>query len=88
MKLAELVEGVAGALVRGDPSTEIRGLAYHTRDVADGTLFFCVPGLKFDGHEFAGRAAAAGASALVCEHETGEELPAPNGRPRYSRSAW
>jgi UDP-N-acetylmuramoyl-L-alanyl-D-glutamate--2,6-diaminopimelate ligase len=75
MKLAELVEGVTGATVRGDPSTEIRGLAYHTRDVADGTLFFCVPGLKFDGHEFAGRAAAAGAAALVSERETGEVLP-------------
>ena len=75
MKLAELFEGVAGATVRGDPATEIRGLAYHTRDVADGTLFFCAPGLKFDGHAFAARAAAAGAAALVCEHDTGVELP-------------
>ena len=65
MKLAELVDGVSGATVRGDPSTEIRGLAYHTRDVADGTLFFCVPGLKFDGHEFAGRVVEAGAGAKV-----------------------
>ena len=48
MKLSELVQGVSGATVRGDPGTEIRGLAYHTRDVADGTLFFCVPGLSFD----------------------------------------
>ena len=53
MKLAELVQGVDGATVRGDPATEISGLAYHTRDVADGTLFFCVPGLSFDGHDFA-----------------------------------
>jgi len=75
MKLAELLEGVAGAAVRGDPATEIRGLAYHTRDVVDGTLFFCVPGLKFDGHAFAARAAAAGAAALVCEHDTGVALP-------------
>jgi UDP-N-acetylmuramoyl-L-alanyl-D-glutamate--2,6-diaminopimelate ligase len=71
MKLAELVQGVDGATVRGDPATEISGLAYHTRDVADGTLFFCVPGLSFDGHAFAGRAAAAGAAALVCERPTG-----------------
>ena len=75
MKLAELLEGVAGATVRGDPATEIRGLAYHTRDVADGTLFFCVPGLTFDGHAFAARAAAAGAAALVCERDTGVALP-------------
>jgi UDP-N-acetylmuramoyl-L-alanyl-D-glutamate--2,6-diaminopimelate ligase len=71
MKLSELVEGVSGATVRGDPGTEIRGLAYHTRDVADGTLFFCVPGLSFDGHAFAAAAVEAGAAALVCEHDTG-----------------
>ena len=75
MKLAELLAGVEGATVRGDPGTEIRGLAYHTRDVADGTLFFCVPGLRFDGHEFAPGAAAAGAAALVCERDPGVDLP-------------
>ena len=71
MKLSELAEGVSGAMVRGDPGTEIRGLAYHTRDVADGTLFFCVPGLSFDGHRFAAAAVEAGAAALVCERDTG-----------------
>ena len=75
MKLAELLEGVAGASVHGDPATEVRCLAYHTRDVADGTLFFCVPGLTFDGQAFAARAAAAGAAALVCERDTGVALP-------------
>ncbi len=59
-------------MVRGDPSTEIQGLAYHTRDVAGGTLFFCVPGLKVDGHRFAAEAVAGGAAALVCEHDTGQ----------------
>jgi UDP-N-acetylmuramoyl-L-alanyl-D-glutamate--2,6-diaminopimelate ligase len=68
MKLAELVERVAGAQVRGDVSMTVRSLAYHTRDVGEGTLFFCIPGLRADGHEFAARAAAAGAGALVCEH--------------------
>ena len=75
MKLSELVEGVSGATVRGDPGTEIRGLAYHTRDVADGTLFFCVPGLTHDGHAFAAAAVEAGVAALVCERDTG--LPVP-----------
>ncbi len=72
MKLSELVQGVSGATLRGDPGTEIRGLAYHTRDVADGTLFFCVPGLRFDGHAFAAKAVEAGATALVCERDTGQ----------------
>ena len=75
MKLSELVQGVSGATVRGDPGTEIRGLAYHTRDVADGTLFFCVPGLSFDGHTFAAAAVEAGAAALVCERDTGVAAP-------------
>lgn len=75
MKLSQLVQGVAGATVRGDPATEIRGLAYHTRDVADGTLFFCVPGLRHDGHRFAAAAAEAGAAALVCEREAAVALP-------------
>jgi UDP-N-acetylmuramoyl-L-alanyl-D-glutamate--2,6-diaminopimelate ligase len=71
MKLAQLVQGVVGATVRGDPATEVSGLAYHTRDVTDGTLFFCVPGLTFDGHDFAARAVASGAVALVCERPVG-----------------
>lgn len=74
MKLSELVRGVSGATVRGDPGTEITGLAYHTRDVAGGTLFFCVPGLRFDGHAFAHEAVAAGAAALVCERDTGQDV--------------
>jgi UDP-N-acetylmuramoyl-L-alanyl-D-glutamate--2,6-diaminopimelate ligase len=75
MKLAELVKGVEGATVRGDPATDIRGLAYHTRDVADGTLFFCVPGLSFDGHGFAADAVAAGAAAVVCQRPLGVAVP-------------
>ncbi len=34
-----------------------------------GTLFFCVPGEKVDGHEFAAAAVKAGAVALVVERE-------------------
>ncbi|OPZ46468.1 MAG: UDP-N-acetylmuramoyl-L-alanyl-D-glutamate--2,6-diaminopimelate ligase [Actinobacteria bacterium ADurb.BinA094] len=75
MKLSELLEGVADVTVRGDPDTEIRGLACHTRDVADGTLFFCVPGLTFDGHDFAAAAVRAGAAAVVCAREAGVSVP-------------
>jgi UDP-N-acetylmuramoyl-L-alanyl-D-glutamate--2,6-diaminopimelate ligase len=93
MKLSELVQGVPGATVRGDPGTEIRGLAYHTRDVADGTLFFCVPGLTFDGHEFASTAVEAGAAAVVCERETGVDaaqvlVPSVRRAMALAASAW
>jgi UDP-N-acetylmuramoyl-L-alanyl-D-glutamate--2,6-diaminopimelate ligase len=44
-------------------------LAYDSRRVAPGTLFFCVPGEKVDGHEFAAAAVEAGAAGLVVERE-------------------
>jgi UDP-N-acetylmuramoyl-L-alanyl-D-glutamate--2,6-diaminopimelate ligase len=93
MKLSELVQRVPGATVRGDPGTEILGLAYHTRDVTDGTLFFCIPGLTVDGHEFAAAAVEAGAAAVVCERDTGVDAPqvtAPSVRRAMAlaASAW
>jgi UDP-N-acetylmuramoyl-L-alanyl-D-glutamate--2,6-diaminopimelate ligase len=55
--------------------TEVRELAYDTRDVQAGTLFFCVRGASRDGHAFAPTAAALGASALVVEHPVDVALP-------------
>ena len=46
---------------------EIAGLAYDSRTVEPGTLFFCVPGQRSDGHQFADRAVERGATALVVE---------------------
>jgi UDP-N-acetylmuramoyl-L-alanyl-D-glutamate--2,6-diaminopimelate ligase len=47
----------------------VADLAYDSRKVQPGTLFFCVPGEKVDGHVFAAAAAAAGAAGLVVERE-------------------
>jgi UDP-N-acetylmuramoyl-L-alanyl-D-glutamate--2,6-diaminopimelate ligase len=49
------------------PSIEIAHLAHDTREVRDGTLFFCVRGFTRDGHELAGEAIERGAAALVVE---------------------
>ena len=67
MEVATLVNEITGATVVGDPTLGIERLAYHTRDVAPGTLFFCVPGIRFDGHDLAPAAVDKGAVALVCE---------------------
>ncbi len=69
----ELIVGAEGARTRGGVDAEIASLAYDSRDVGQGTLFFCVPGEKVDGHEFAAAAVEAGAAALVVEREL--ELP-------------
>jgi UDP-N-acetylmuramoyl-L-alanyl-D-glutamate--2,6-diaminopimelate ligase len=54
---------------------EIRELAYDTRTVVPGTLFFCIPGSKVDGHELAAEAVAKGAVALVVERRLDLDVP-------------
>ena len=67
MKLRELLADTEVAEIVGDAEAEIAGLAYDSRTVEPGTLFFCVPGQRSDGHEFAERAVERGATALVVE---------------------
>jgi UDP-N-acetylmuramoyl-L-alanyl-D-glutamate--2,6-diaminopimelate ligase len=67
MRLDQIVEGVGSAGLTGDPATEISGLAYDSRKVGPGSLFFCVTGFESDGHEYAAGAVDGGAAALVCE---------------------
>ena len=50
-------------LPAGD-AAEVRDLAYDARDVTPGALFFCVPGQRADGHDFAPEAVANGAAAV------------------------
>ncbi len=67
MDVATLLAVVSDATVVGDPATEVTSLAYDSRRVTPGALYFCVPGVSVDGHEFASEAVARGAAALVAE---------------------
>ena len=58
-----LAAEISGARIVGDSSVEVASLAYDSRKVGPGTLFFCVPGEKVDGHEFAAGAVEARAVA-------------------------
>ena len=68
---AEVVGGGSGE----PASIEISDLAYDTRAVTPGALFFCVRGRNADGHAFAPTAAALGVAALVVDHALDIELP-------------
>src|ERR687894_1744205 len=57
------------------PDVEVSGLAYSSRAVTPGTLFFCVPGFKVDGHDFAADAVERGADALVVQRPLGLGVP-------------
>lgn len=54
---------------------EIAGLAYDSRRVAAGDLFFCVSGFASDGHDHAAQAVQGGAAALVVERPLGLGVP-------------
>ena len=45
----------------------IRGLAYDSRRVTAGDLFFALPGAEVDGHDYLAQALARGAAAVVVE---------------------
>src|SRR3954471_10334211 len=86
MELVELLRAAGlAAEVRGDSSVEISDLAYDSRRVGAGTLFFCFPGEKTDGHDFAAKAVEAGAAALVVERPL--ELHVPQAQVEDARAA-
>jgi UDP-N-acetylmuramoyl-L-alanyl-D-glutamate--2,6-diaminopimelate ligase len=51
----------------GAPEIEVTSLAYSSQSVTPGALFFCVPGFRADGHDFAPTAVERGAVALVSQ---------------------
>jgi UDP-N-acetylmuramoyl-L-alanyl-D-glutamate--2,6-diaminopimelate ligase len=88
MKLAELtaIEALRARCVPPSADqTEVSSLAYDSRRVERGGLFFCVPGLQSDGHDFAGPAVEAGAAALVVERAL--ELGVPEVHVESARAA-
>ena len=78
MRLDALTRALAPREVTGAGPVEITDLAYDTRRVTAGAVFFCVPGARVDGHELAQVAVERGAAALVVERV----LELPDGVPQ------
>lgn len=75
MNLDELTRVLAASEIGAREAVDITDLAYSADRVTPGTAFFCVPGSRVDGHEFAGAAVAAGAAALVVERPLEVDVP-------------
>ncbi|HET9674724.1 MAG TPA: UDP-N-acetylmuramoyl-L-alanyl-D-glutamate--2,6-diaminopimelate ligase [Gaiellaceae bacterium] len=67
MQLERVIAALAPKDVIGRAPVELSDLAYDAGRVRPGALFFCVPGGRFDGHDFADDAIGRGAVALVVE---------------------
>jgi UDP-N-acetylmuramoyl-L-alanyl-D-glutamate--2,6-diaminopimelate ligase len=82
--LSAAAAAVPGSEVRGDAHAPVDEVAFDSRRVVRGALFFCVPGATADGHDFAGEAVRAGAAALVVERWLDLDVPqilVPSVRP-------
>jgi UDP-N-acetylmuramoyl-L-alanyl-D-glutamate--2,6-diaminopimelate ligase len=75
LTLRDFISALEPAEVVNEAQAEIRDVAYDTRTVQPGALFFCLRGSQADGHALAPAAAAAGASAFVVEERVGVGLP-------------
>jgi len=75
MKLERLVAALGPVDVLERAPVDVRDLAYDARAATPGALFFCVPGARADGHDFAPEAVERGAVALVVERPL--DLPVP-----------
>ncbi len=70
MKLSEIMQRVCDT---GDLDFEVSCVTADSRQVVKDSVFICVRGQKFDGHDHAKEAVKAGARAVVAEHDVGLE---------------
>ena len=65
---AQLFEGL-DCTILGNPEEEVSGIAYRSDAVKPGDVFFCIVGMKVDGHSFAQDAIDRGAKVLVVQRK-------------------
>jgi UDP-N-acetylmuramoyl-L-alanyl-D-glutamate--2,6-diaminopimelate ligase len=75
MDLERVIAALAPADVLRSAPVEIGDLAYDAGAAGPGALFFCVPGSRTDGHDFAAQAVENGAVALVVERPLEVDVP-------------
>jgi len=64
-RLSSFLNAIPVISVSGNADPEISSLAYDSRKVLPGALFFALPGLHADGARFIPQAVASGAKAVV-----------------------
>ncbi|MFW6108373.1 MAG: Mur ligase family protein, partial [bacterium] len=75
--IEDVLEATGGELVQGAPGPLLTGVSTDSRTVAADELFIAIEGERFDGHDYVGKALAAGAGGAVIAHG-----PLPEGTHR------
>ena len=84
MRLKDLLTGIE--VINEYADTEVLDVTQDSRLVKEGSLFICVKGATFDGHNVAGEMLDKGAAAVVVERDLGlpNQILVKNSRAVYS----
>ena len=74
--LEELALLIPGTKIIGAGETKIKSIEHDSRKVGEGSLFVCMEGAHFDGHNFIGQAKEKGATGILT---TRENISPPEG---------
>ena len=67
MKVRDLLKDIDYNILQGRDDLIVEGLNYNSKAIKDGEAFFCIKGLKADGHKYVENAIENGARVIVCE---------------------
>jgi UDP-N-acetylmuramoyl-tripeptide--D-alanyl-D-alanine ligase len=73
--LSEIAVMSGGTLLAGNPESRILRVGKDSREIRSGDLYVALQGERFDGNAFIAAAAAAGATAALCNGEVPSGLP-------------
>ncbi len=74
MNLKDMLTAVEPLAIIGMQDIDIAGLAYDSRKVGSGDMFFALPGVNVDGAKFIPQALEQGAKAIVSESTPPEDI--------------
>ena len=75
MLLTTLVKCLGDELIELRGECDVGSVSMDSRKKMDRGLFFCVPGARFDGHDYAPQAIGNGAAALTVDHFLDADVP-------------
>lgn len=75
MKLHSLLEHLILYKYDKEDNPEIRSIEMDSREVRQGSLFFCIKGYTVDGHDFVDQAIENGAVAIIAERKLDVDVP-------------
>lgn len=70
---AELKQAISGEVI-GELPDGFSGVSIDSRTLKPGEIFFCIKGEKFDGHDFAAKAAELGAGLVIIDKNHKDDL--------------